>query len=186
MHISRQIHVCLIILFMLLFMSVTAQVKIMVKKTYAFYVEATHGNFPKGGINDIETIQNDSIPLVKESTIIISTVKKDTTIIVFIETTSQVIQWETAWQNKNQFIITAIPVKSFPFHAGFVKNGRELVISPVKGNYLFELQLSQAEGSILSPTKITIDKIILKGKYNKKSFIFKTEQLKELIPIAAS
>ena len=105
---------------------------------------------------------------------------------MFIETTTQLVEWTTAWQGKQQFIITAIPVKSFPFHAGFIKNGRELVISPAKGNYLFELQLLQSVGEPLSHKKITTDKIILQGKYKKKSFIFKTELLKELLPLAAS
>ena len=186
MHISRLIHLCLMVLFLLLFMCSSAQVKTAVKKSYAFYFETIHGNFPKGGVNDIETIQNDSLSLAQKPPIQIPAVKKDTSIVVFIETTTQLIQWETALQNRQQFIITAIPVKSFPFYAGFVKNGRELVISPAKGNYLYELQLSLPVAGSVSTQKITKDKIILKGKYKKKSFTFKTQLLKELIPLPAS
>ena len=185
-HISRQKHLCLMVLFLLLFMYIGAQVKTVVKKSYAFYFETIHGNFPKGGINDIETIQNDSSPLIQKPAILIPAVKKDTSIVVFIETTTQSIQWETALQNKQQFIITVIPLKSFPFYAGFVKNGRELVISPAKGNYLFELQLLLPTAGLLSTQKITKDKIILKGKYKKKFFTIKTQLLKELIPLPAS
>ena len=176
---------CLVIYFFSTYTICDAQVKSVVKKSYAYF-ETRSRNFPKGGNEDIIPIQTDSINTLEKSNKFVSPAEKDTSIVIYIETTSQNIIWDTAWQNKQYFLITAFLQRSIPFHAGFLKAGKQVVISPAKGIYLFELQLLKPVKGISTRVKISKDAIIIKGKYKGRAITWKTAQLKEIIPVPAS
>jgi len=157
------------------------QTKPLIRKSYAYFYETIVGALPKSGNNDFETVQSDTVVQPKQQRATVS-VKKDTTIVVYVETKVENIVWESAWQNKHQLVITSLPLTT-PFKAGFIKNAGEATIIPAKGGFLFELQFSKVAGKVFSPFKINGDPIILKAKYKRKTFIYKTAALQEIIPL---
>lgn len=110
-----------------------AQTRNTVVRSYAFYVERVQGNFPEYG--------NEAVSEGKPDTVISLPRKVDTSIVIYIETKNKLISWDVAWQKGQAYSITAIPVKDTPFQAGFAKAGDQVIITPAKGNFLWQLQL---------------------------------------------
>jgi hypothetical protein len=165
----------LVLLFLILHLFSFAQSQSVVIKTYAFYFVSIRNNYPMNGGQEVAHGNADtllSLPAIA-----------DTSVIVYVETKSKLIDWNTASQKGKVFRITAIPIKDFPFHAGFVQGGSQLVLTPAKGNFLWQLQLSPTGTSKLWQGKIGMDEIILKGNYKGKKFTRKTTRLREIIPL---
>lgn len=168
-------------LFLFLCLSVSlyscAQSGRVVSKSYAYFFENRRNNFPK--YSDDEEIfgKKDTIKAIPLPPVI------DTFIIVYIETKSKMISWDTAWQKDQAFQITALPIAQIPFQAGFVKGGSQIVLTPKKGNFLWQLQFSPINSLKNLPRKITKDRIMLNGRNNGRKFSFKTSGLKEIVPL---
>ena len=161
----------------------SAQANVVIKRSYAFYYISYPGISPKGGNEEDIQVQPDTMSLQVKPGPIHLPAKVDTFIVIYVETTRQQIVWDTAWQNKHPFLITAIPITSIPFNAGFIRGGRQVILSPAKGNFLIQLQLSPVRKGISSTGKITSDKLVLKGRYKARAFSWKTGPLKELVPL---
>jgi hypothetical protein len=148
-----------------------------VKKSYAYFFENRRNNFPKHGDDEEIFGKKDSLKTISLPPVI------DTFIVVYIETKSKMISWDTAWQNDQAFQITALPIKQIPFQAGFEKGGSQIVLTPKKGNFLWQLQFSLINSLKNLPRKITKDRIMLNGRDNGRKFSFKTSGLKEIVPL---
>lgn len=156
----------------------------LVKKSYAFYYETIQGASPKGpGKKEILSAQLDSLNSEVKDLLLDLPVRADTGIVVYIETSTSQVLWDTAWQNGYPFVITTLPVISIPFQAGFIRGGNQVIISPAKGNFLFQLQLYQNKKEITSKSKITNNRIILKGRYKQNTIKYKTSKLVEIVPM---
>ena len=164
---------------LLLFLTVSlfscAQSGKIVYKSYAYYFESRRNNYPMHGNEDVISGKIDSIRVIPS--------KIDTFIVIYIETKSKLISWDTAWQKGQSYLIAAIPIEQTPFQAGHVRDGTQVAIKPAKGNFLWQLQLSPAASLKTPPGKITMDAIILKGRYKGKNFAWKTARLREIIPL---
>ena len=88
----------------------------------------------------------------------------DTSIVIYIETKTKPILWDTAWQKGQAYLITAFPIEHSPINAGTRKGGNTVIIKPAKGNFLWQLQLSPTRSLKILPGKLTRQEIILKGK----------------------
>jgi hypothetical protein len=152
-----------------------AQTRNVLVKSYAFYVERVQGNFPE--------YADEAVLEGKTDTNITLPGKVDTSIVIYIETKNKLISWDMAWQKGQAYIITAIPIEQTPFQAGNIKGGSQVIITPSKGNFLWQLQLSSAGPAIQARKKITKEKIILKGRYKGKTITWKTGPLLDLIPL---
>ena len=144
-------------------------------KTHPFYFVSIRGNFPSHGNEDVINGKTDTVKALSA--------RADTFIIVYVETKNKLILWDMAWQKSKAYHITALPLVHTPFNAGFVKEGNQVVIAPSKGNFLWQLQLSPTGSLKTLPGKITMDAIILKGRYKGKNFAWKTARLREIIPL---
>ena|SRR6185369_6221572 len=147
--------------------SLFAQTNYGIKKIYAYYEEHMPGNIPVG---------EDGKPLKKYPTVIHH---------VFIETTAKTkIDWKTAWKDGKSFSITKTEMTSFPVELGKEKSGeKEVRISPVKGNKLWQLQLNLQDKTTKSPIKAKEGEIILQGIYNGKKIYKRIEKEIELYVI---
>ena len=126
---------------------------------------------------------NEDVLNGKTDTVKAFPVRVDTFIIVYIETKSKLILWDMAWQKRQSYLITALPIEQSPFQSGTIKGGSQVILTPAKGNFLWQLQLSPTSSLKTGQGKITKDEIILKGRYNGKKFTWKTARLREIIPL---
>jgi hypothetical protein len=170
------------ILFPLLFLTGTAasQVKPVVKKSYAFYTINISSLHPKGGIDEVIAIEPDKPDSVRNEDLLNLTVK-DTSILIFLETTVTDIVWTAALQNKCTFKIISF-LNTTAVQPGFENGGDSIIISASKGNFLFTIQLAKkgkntpchGQSSFKNP-------VVLKGMRAGKPIIIKTAPLKQLI-----
>ncbi len=144
-------------------------------KTHPFYFVSTPNNYPMHGNEDVINSKTDTVKALPA--------RVDTFIIVYVETGNKLILWNMAWQKGKAYQITALPLEHTPFNAGNIKGGNQVVIAPSKGNFLWQLQLSPTGSLKTLPGKITMDAIILKGRYKGKNFAWKTARLREIIPL---
>jgi hypothetical protein len=97
----------------------------------------------------------------------------DTTVIIYVETSSQQIVWDTAWKDGKPYKLTAELITQTPFDAGITKYQNEkITLRPAKGSFLWRLQLLPPD-PIIAPG-IQEDGIIIHGKYKGKGFRYKT------------
>ncbi len=105
----------------------------------------------------------------------------DTITVIYLETTTKHISWDTAWTVGKTYRIIAEPIVQTPFEAGISKQGRQkIILRPIKRNYLWQLQLLLFEQNSASPQPIRKDQIIFRGRYKGKTIIKKTDELVEL------
>ncbi len=138
----------------------SVQTKPLIRKSYAFYVEILPGNIhvdPDGKI----------LPI-----------RANTIVTIYVETTTPILVWDTAWQKGQAYLITASLIKQTPYKAGISKEGNQVFITPLQGNFLWQIQLSP----ISSNQHVTNQEIILKGRYKRKTVTWKTGRLVQLIP----
>ncbi len=151
-----------------------AQTRTGIVRSYAYYIERTPGNIPDFAIE--APVEGNKDPRV-------SPVRKvDTSIVIYIETKNKLISWDTAWQKDQPYLITAFAVTDIPTQPGFAKEGEQILLSPAKGNFLWQLQLSPLRPKGGRLLEITHEKLTLKGRYLGKRISWKTGSLSDLIP----
>lgn len=141
-----------------------AQSKNLVKKVYAFYVERPPGNIP-------------SIP---------SLIRTDTINTIYLETTTRLINWDTATRRNVAYLIKAVLLDQSAFEVGRIKATNEkIIITPAKGLFLWQLWLEPIEPVLEVPgtQKSAQTEIILKGEYKGKRLVQKVGKIIELAGI---
>jgi hypothetical protein len=135
-----------------------AQSKTVIKKVHSFYTERMPGN--------IRADQNGE-PLE---------MKPDTAFIVYVELSSKLITWDSAWKNDRVYLIIAQLISPTPFDAGTTKmDNRKIIIAPAKGNYLWQLYLQPLKELRTAPQTLKESEILLKGKFKRRSILQKAE-----------
>ena len=134
-----------------------AQTKQVVKNTYSFYKQRFPGK--------LKTDENGK-PFP---------VKPDTTIIVYVESISEHIEWEAAWQNGRSFSILDQKIIPAPFEAGkLYSEDKKITLFTSAGNFLWQLNLYPEPKQQVAPDeKVNKHEILLKGKFKNKSFFQK-------------
>ena len=133
-----------------------AQPKSVIKKEYLFYTEHLPGNIPA----DEKGNPKPGLP--------------DTVIIVYLETTTKSIRWDTAWQSGNSYKVMAILLETLPFEAGNAKdNDKKIVLNVAKGNYLWQLYLLPIYQEKPLKQQSKGNEILIKGKYKGKKIFRK-------------
>ena len=144
----------------------SAQSKNVIRKVQAFYVVRMPGNIP-------------SVP---------SLIRIDTVLTIYLETTSKVITWDTAFKKNHAFLIRAAIIEKTAFEAGRVKKtGEKIIIKPQKGLFLWQLWLEPIEPGLPIPgiQKVMGDAILLQGKYKGKKLVLTVDKAVELAAIPA-
>jgi len=142
-----------------------AQSKYAVKNIYATYTVHLPGN----------------IPIDKDGNAIST---RDTLNVIYIETTSEEIQWKMAWENDKTYPIITTLIATSTLDAGINKMTNEkMILRAAKGNKLWQLRLVPGEKNISAPSKILPGEIILQGIYRGKKITQKITKQIELIAI---
>jgi hypothetical protein len=157
-----------------------SQTRLFIKKSYAYYSITAKNLSPKGGTDEIITLDTGNIVSLSETTI-----EKDTSILVFIETTTQNIKWSTAQQGNLFFSITPLLQQS-PLKPGFVNGAGAITISAAKGHFLYALQLVKKTQKVMKSRWIITAPLVLKGNFAGKNIVLKTASLKEIIVLPPS
>jgi hypothetical protein len=136
----------------------------MIKQVHAFYSEKVPG-----------IIQTDETgnPLP---------VKIDTVIVVYMETTSKEIVWDTAWDGTKHFKIIPQFIETGFYEAGYKKGTTEKVTIKVPPeHFLYQLYLQPINNiQLLKPGPVEINKLLLKGRYKNKTILQNTGKMVEL------
>ena len=172
-----------VLFFLALIMASCVQTKSLVKKSYAFYFENVREAFPKGGNDEISDTNINTSAMSGNKNSLRGSPVVDTFIVVYLETTKRQIHWDTAWQNEQPYLITPLPIKQLPFHAGIIKNGSEVIISPAEGILLWQLQFQRIGTNLNLKSGITAEEIIIKGNYKGKKVSWNCGLLKAIIPV---
>lgn len=140
-----------------------AQTKYGIKNIYAYYAQHLPGNIP---------VDDNGNSLYKGP---------DTLITVYIETTGQEPHWSNAWRGNKVYSIVTTLIKQPTIEAGIRKSSNQkILVSPAKGNCLWQLEFVPQESRMLPPQKMKPGEIILRGKYKSKTFLQKISRLIEL------
>lgn len=135
----------------------------LVKNTYAYYSEKMPGIVPTDANGNPQQV------------------KPDTVIVVYIETTSKDISWDTAWKNNRAYKIVPQFFETGSYEAGFEKGSREKIfITAQPGHYLYQLYLQPLGFDQDPPKNVNGNGILLKGQYKGKSFLKKTGSIVEM------
>lgn len=101
--------------------------------------------------------------------------------LIFVEASSDKIQWKYAWKNGRTFLITSSRITQLPYEVGRKKSDNEKVLlSPANGNQLWQLDLHPAEKNKIAPMKADAGEIILEGFYKGKKVLRKINKQVEL------
>ena len=153
------------LLFSSMFFYSCAQTKGLVKNMHAYYSEKMPGN--------IQADENGN-PL---------TVKPDTVIVVYVETTTKLIEWDTAWKDNRMYKIIPQLINPVPFEAGFEKGSNvKIFINTDMNHFLNQLYLQPLGTNLPPPKSIEVNHILLKAQYKGKTFLKETEKLVEVDP----
>ncbi|MGI8951809.1 MAG: hypothetical protein ACR2FN_09530 [Chitinophagaceae bacterium] len=139
-----------------------------IQKSYAYTKEIYPGNIPVG---------ENGKPLIHGA---------DTVNIIYLETkTNDVPVWSEAWKNRKPYNVTATAVKEDSIMVGETKTEKHvIIITPQKGNYLWQLQLEAKQLSAENPNQeaSSENKIILIGEFHGKKIMFTITKQIELLP----
>jgi hypothetical protein len=125
----------------------------VVKTAYAFDIVRIPGNIPVG---------DDGQPLSKVV---------DTSTIIYVETASRHIEWDTAWKDGRVFLLTGIIVEQTPIEAGVSKTGNEkMTLRPAPGNVIWRLQLIPLETVSQAGKRNRYRDILIRGRAKTKPF----------------
>lgn len=170
----------LIIFLLATYFTPSAQTTKGIIKLYAYYSVSQLNNSPKGGgTAEIIPIHADSVAAVSEQK---NLQLLDTQIIVYVETTTQSINWKTAKQGTQNLKIDVQRVLT-PFYAGMLNGKGQALINVKKGNYLYALHLSKKDYHFKKNIPFTTAPVLLKAINKNKTIIFKTSILTELFPL---
>lgn len=140
-----------------------AQTKGLIKNTHAYYSEKTPGT--------VRTDENGN-PLP---------VKIDTVIVVYVETTTKLIEWDTAWKDNRMYKIVPQLINPVPFEAGFEKGSNvKIFINTDTNHFLYQLYLQPLGTNLPPPKSIEVNHILLKAQYKGKAFLKLTGELIEV------
>ena len=158
-----------------------SQAGVFIKKSYAYYSIAPKNLSPKGGgMDEIIPIGTDSMISLPETT-----VETDTSLLVFVETTTKNIKWSIAQQGHYLFSVSQVLLKG-SLQPGFVNGRGQINISAAKGRFLFSLQLVKKPQKMIKDKWVLTIPIVLKGTCAGKNILLKTAPLKEIIAIPPS
>lgn len=106
---------------------------------------------------------------------------RDTLNVIYIETSSDEIQWKRAWKDEKTYsiLITLITTSSLDVGVNKITN-EKMILRAAEGNKLWELRLIPDEKKFAAPSKILPGEIILEGIYRGKKFTQKIGQQTEL------
>ncbi len=108
-------------------------------------------------------------------------VKHDTVIVVYVETTTKLIAWDTAWKDNRMYKIIPQLINPVPFEAGFEKGSNvKIFISTDSNHFLYQLYLQPISTNLVPPKPIDANRILLKAQYKGKPFLKITGELVEL------
>lgn len=154
-----------------------SQARLCIKKSYAYYSITGKNQSPKGGIEETIPTDKGNIDSLPNATI-----EKDTSLLVFIEASSQNIKWGIAEQGGHFFSITPLLQQS-PLQPGILNGAGPITISASKGYYLYALQFVKKNKQTGKPRWMTNAPLYLKGVCSGKKFVFKISSLKKIIPV---
>jgi len=108
----------------------------------------------------------------------------DTVYSIYLETKDVAIKWVGAWKNGKPYSIVSTAIDETPYQVGVDKlSNQNVILEPVAGNKLWQLQLEPTENKSKPPVKTTTDEIIIKGKAGKKTIIQRIYSQVELTTI---
>ncbi len=102
----------------------------------------------------------------------------DTAFVVYVETGSRKMVWESAEYNGNKYSIAPVIAAERPVIVGInKKTGEQLKFIPDAGNTVWKLELLSGQ-----PIGIATQKgvILLKGKYGNSAFLYTIKKLTEV------
>lgn len=139
-----------------------AQSKYAIKNIYAIYKVHLPGN--------IRVDENgNEIP------------SRDTVNLIYIESPTEDIHWDTAWKNGKTYFILPTLIDTGSFDVGTNKmTNKNIIIHASAGNKLWQLQLILSEKKNLPPVTILQNEILLQGTYNGKRILQKIKNQVEL------
>ena len=139
-----------------------AQSKYSIKNIYAVYQVHLPGN--------VAVDQNgNEIP------------SRDTINIIYVETSTEKIQWNAAWKNNKNYSIISRLIDTNYINVGTNKITNEnMIIHASSGNKLWQLQLILSGEKNPPPLNILQGEILLGGTYNGKRILQKIKNLVEL------
>jgi len=139
-----------------------AQSKYAIKNIYAIYKVHLPGN--------IRVDENgNEIP------------SRDTVNLIYIESPTEGIHWDTAWKNGKTYSILPTLIDTGSFDVGTNKITNEnMIIHASAGNKLWQLQLILSGEKNPPPLNILQGEILLGGTYNGKRILQKIKNLVEL------
>jgi len=139
-----------------------AQSKYSIKNIYAVYQVHLPGNIA------VDQNGNEIAP-------------RDTINILYVETSTEKIQWNMAWKNDKKYSIISRLIDTGYIDVGANKmTNKNMIIHASAGNKLWQLQLIVSEKKGLPPVNILQDEILLRGTYNGKRILQKIKNQVEL------
>jgi len=159
----------MLVLLLVNLLSSCAQTKKLVINSHAFFEQRLPG---------MQRTDQDGKPVP---------VKPDTVTIVYVETVSKDVLWETAWQNGQQYSFFSQEIVAAPFNAGrSYTEDRKITLFTESGNFLWKLYLIKEPNQKAPPDQpIKGNEILLKGKFKGKPFFKNAGKPVELAPIPA-
>jgi hypothetical protein len=98
-------------------------------------------------------------------------VKPDTTLYLYAETTTKLIDWEKLWYDGKLYDVSSQRIISSPFVAGSAKTDHSnIVVTTQKGNYLWQLSVAPSRRVEKTPCAYKNNKILVVGKNSGKTF----------------
>ena len=164
---KRHVIVCIAI-FCIMFISYSSfgQTKLIINNGYSFFYEHLPGNIMVDRDGNSQKL------------------KIDTTIILYIETNTNKINWEIAGMDGISYDIASQLIVQTPFIVGNLKNNNNLITIPIKKNtFLWQIYLTSIPFKKVKLSSNNTNEIFIKGKYKKKSFIKKCGKLIQLAEI---
>lgn len=143
--------------------------KAVVKNVYGFYTEQLPGIVMAGE-------NGNELPA-----------KVDTVFVIYLETSSKNISWDSAWSQNQLFSIAPKYLESGRLEAGILRStGEKLIITTDPGHFLVQLNLNKnKDGLYKAPEFIRPNELLFRGIYKKKIIIWRTMPIKELEAIPA-
>ncbi len=102
---------------------------------------------------------------------------------IYVETKKgEAINWTLAQKKNKLYSVIATPIERTPYEVGISKaTNRKIILSPAKGNSLWQLELVPNESKTLSRiTKENTNAILLQGEFKKQKFTIKVDNETEL------
>jgi hypothetical protein len=144
------------ILFLLLNLCVCAQTKPIIKKAHSFFTAMVPGNIP---------VDRDG----REIPIAI-----DTAIVIYVEATTKLIKWDTAWFKGKSYLIITQAVTEGAVEVGIVRgDDKKTILKTPRNNFMWQLYLQPSPQQKIIYNLSGKNQIILKGKYKGKPFFQK-------------